>query len=290
MDEEKRKKVLTAIENKIRQFNIIQQLNYEKNLGPGWIKKIKRLLFSPQVLFRNKINRFLGYRDVDFVNFDNNFDLLLYFIGNLDFINELKTFKFFVKNFSSNCVFYYIGAEKGLYTSLALEFCKEVHSFEPLPEFFEVLKNRFLKYSNVYLNNLALADKTGKVMFCKAPTTFIEDVKKFYKKRSEEIEVSTITLDEYILEYQKPNFIKMDVEGAEHLILKGGKNFFKENSPIIAMEVLSDEFLANSLKSLNLLKEFGFKPFRISLDGEINEIKYEDFLHSRGVCNYIFLK
>lgn len=287
---ENKQKILNAIDEKMKSMNIKQFLNYEKYLGPGWSKRFKRLIFSPQVVFRNKVNTFLKSGSFGSMDFDNNLDLLLNFIENLDSINELKTIKFFVKIFSSSDIFYDVGAEKGLYTSLALEFCYEVHSFEPLPECFDILKNRFSKYSNVFLNNIALADKSGKALFCKAPTTLIDDVKKFYRKHSEEIEVSMTTLDEYVLNHQKPTLIKMDVEGAEHLILKGGERFFKDNSSIIVMEVLGDKFLSNSLKTLNLLKDFGFKPFEILLDGETKEIEYKSFHSAMGVCNYVFLK
>jgi FkbM family methyltransferase len=288
--EQKRQQILNAIDKKMKSINIKQHLNYAKYAGPGWHKKIKRLLFAPQIVIKNKLNIFLKRRDIDFVNFNNNHDLLLNFIYNLNSLIELITMRFFVKTVSSNDVFYDIGAEKCLYTSLGIEFCKEIHSFEPLPEFFDILEKRFSKYPNVYLNNIALADKTGTRMFCKAPTTLIDDVKKFYKKVSEEIEVFTTTLDEYISHHQKPTFIKMDVEGAEHLILKGGEKFFKNNSPIIVMEILGAEFLSNSLKALDLLKEYGFKPFEILLDGEIKEIKYEDFLSAMDIYNYVFLK
>ena len=101
-----------------------------------------------------------------------------YFLEDLNFVNELKSIKFLIKNFKGVGVFYDIGAQYGLYTSLALEFCKEVHAFEPIPKFFDVLKNNFKSYKNVFLNNLAVSDKKGKTRICLGPTTIVEEMKK----------------------------------------------------------------------------------------------------------------
>ncbi|MEM2772655.1 MAG: FkbM family methyltransferase, partial [Candidatus Pacearchaeota archaeon] len=181
-------------------------------------------------------------------------------------------------------------AEVGLYTALGLELAKEVHAFEPIPYNYEILKNRFGNYKNVYLNQLALADYIGTANFCLGPTTIVEDVKNLYPDKSKEITVQTITLDEYLKKYNKPTFIKMDVEGAEHLIIKGGYNFLKENNPILIVEILGDEFLENSMKTVNILKELGFRAYKINFDGDLEFFDYEKFKHSQGVCNYVFKK
>jgi FkbM family methyltransferase len=51
--------------------------------------------------------------------------------------------------------------------------------------------------------------------------------------------VNTLTIDSFINtpDVRIPDIIKIDVEGAELLVLKGGKKFFKNHKPIIFIEV-----------------------------------------------------
>jgi FkbM family methyltransferase len=213
----------------------------------------------------------------------------LYFFSTL-YGEEIKIIKFLIKNLNENDIFYDIGAEVGLYTSLALEFCKEVHSFEPMPKSFEILNQRFGNHKNVYLNNFALSDQEGIAEFCEGSTTIVEDVRQKYKKQNSLIKVEIKTLDFYINSHRVPTYIKMDIEGAEYLVIKGGEKIFTENSLIIAMEVLGDEFLDISLRAVNLLLDFGYKIFKINFGGELESCKYEEIKKSKGVCNYVFRK
>lgn len=48
--------------------------------------------------------------------------------------------------------------------------------------------------------------------------------------------VPTTTLDKE-LETAMPDFVKIDVEGAELLVLKGGQKLFQEQAPILILEV-----------------------------------------------------
>jgi FkbM family methyltransferase len=52
-----------------------------------------------------------------------------------------------------------------------------------------------------------------------------------------EIPVATVTLDSLIPEYSSPNFVKIDVEGAELLVLQGATRLLEEIKPTIYIEV-----------------------------------------------------
>lgn len=290
-----KEEILFYIDEKIKNLNIKELENYEKYIGPGFSKKIKRAIFAPRIVLKNKLDKIIlrtNKKNFKLKVFDSNTKTLLYFIKELNSLNELRTIKFLVKNLTNNDIFYDIGAEVGLYTALALEFCKEVHSFEPIPYNVEVLRKRFGNFKNVYINEVALADYVGKVNFCLGPTTLIEEIKNLYldKNKQKEIIVQTTTFDEYLKDHKKPTFIKMDVEGAEHLIIKGGYNFFKENNPILVVEILGDEFLENSMKTVNLLKALDYKAYKLNLNGDLELFNYEDFKFAKGVYNYVFKK
>jgi len=190
---------LKAVENKLRSLNIKELQRYENLLGPGFKKKILRYLLAPRIVLNFKYRIFkdklFKTRSKKIEEFEFSF---FYFLENLDSLNELKSIKFLIKNFKDNDIFYDIGAQYGLYTSLALEFCKEVHAFEPIPKFFNFLEGNFKNHKNVFLNELAISDKIGETKICIGPTTIIEEIKQKYPKIEEEIEIKTITLDEYI--------------------------------------------------------------------------------------------
>ncbi|MEO7657690.1 MAG: FkbM family methyltransferase [Sphingomicrobium sp.] len=58
------------------------------------------------------------------------------------------------------------------------------------------------------------------------------------------VEVRTVTLDSMIDEWGRPDFIKMDIEGAEQMALKGAERLLSEVRPAIYLEV-SDETQAS---------------------------------------------
>ena len=58
------------------------------------------------------------------------------------------------------------------------------------------------------------------------------------------VEVKSITLDSLLEETSSPpNLIKIDVEGAEHLVLHGGEKMLRSCSPVIIMETQQSELL-----------------------------------------------
>jgi FkbM family methyltransferase len=92
----------------------------------------------------------------------------LYFFGVL-FGDEINIIKFLIKNLKENDIFYDIGANYGFYTLLAQEFITtgEIHSFEPNPNIFKLLKEnvKLDLFKNTFLNELALSDKKGESEF-----------------------------------------------------------------------------------------------------------------------------
>lgn len=97
-----------------------------------------------------------------------------------------------------------------------------------------------------------------------------------------EIEVSTI--DNLISRYSlEPGFMKIDVEGLEHLVLRGSKTTIKTKRPIILSE-LSDPLLkengSSSLEVINFIKSFNY----IVVDAETPEINPESKEFTNILC------
>jgi len=53
-----------------------------------------------------------------------------------------------------------------------------------------------------------------------------------------------------------PFLIKIDVEGAEHLVLEGGKKFIKQYKPIILLEIHS---IFNMMKCYEFFSDLNYK-------------------------------
>ena len=112
-----------------------------------------------------------------------------------------------------------IGAELGFYTYLALKHMPEggkISAFEPDPVRFEILTEFFRPYPNVKVYNYAVHDEAGQIELAKprGQSATLADV------NGEKLTVPTIALDE-LMENEKIDVIKIDVEGAEAHAFKG---------------------------------------------------------------------
>ncbi len=153
-----------------------------------------------------------------------------------------------------------VGANFGWYSSLFHKYCGssgEVHSFEPIPPTFEELKQNYELMnspSNVFINNLALGDKADELTI-----NLFEGLSTGHASMSDQgrddavsYKCKVVTLDSYLNEKNvgDVNFIKVDIEGAEMMFLKGANKLFTQNiPPIWLMEM-----------ALQQTKNFGYVP------------------------------
>ena len=188
----------------------------------------------------------------------------------LPFINFLK----------DGDIFYDVGAHVGYYTMLASKLISpsgQVHSFEPTPRTFLSLRENTLKKPNVTINNRAVMSTEGEIIFSdygpkySAFNSFqnrTSDEMKFLSK-PEMIKVKTISLDKYRCDKNAhPSIIKIDAEGAEHIILKAMDVILTEDKPVVTIEVAGEEeWQKNCQESITLLTNKGYEMYEITLEG-----------------------
>ena len=100
----------------------------------------------------------------------------------------------------------------------------EIHSFEPDPKAFSVMKKKFGRLKQVYLNQkaLGLANEIKNLNIYQQSTD-----NSFNKKKNEvpidEISVETVTIDSYlsIKKIEKVNILKIDTQSFNKQILQG---------------------------------------------------------------------
>jgi len=164
--------------------------------------------------------------------------------------HETQTFIFFKEHIRNAKVFVDVGANIGGYSIRAAKYSK-VYAIEPLPRNYKILKINE-KLNNVKINsfNIAAGNKNGKIkLFYELGHYGRPSIKRNYKKF---VEVEMKPLDEIINE-GSIDLIKIDVEGAEDLVLEGARNCLKITKMVI-IEYNDDSIL----KSYKILKEEGF--------------------------------
>jgi len=145
----------------------------------------------------------------------------------------------------------------------------KLYSFEPTPEYFNILKENISSngLENVKVYELAVTDQVGRVPFSQKELSsgivFEEGAKKF--------EVSTTSIDRFLSEekIERIDLINMDCEGSELLVLKGAKKTLWENKVEIFCEIHHDflKQLGQSVEELvQYLQGLEFQVQSVSLD------------------------
>jgi FkbM family methyltransferase len=190
--------------------------------------------------------------------FPDKTTFLLFNIGDIispSLSDEPGTFKFIMKQIKVSKVFIDVGANVGGYSIRAAKYCK-VYAIEPLPRNYKILKINE-KLNNVKINsfNIAAGNKNGKVkLYYKIGDWGGPSIK---RELNEFIEVEMKPLDEIINE-ESIDLIKIDVEGAEDLVLEGARNCLRRTKMVIIEK--NKESFPNAYK---ILKEEGFRPKEI---------------------------
>lgn len=96
-------------------------------------------------------------------------------------------------------------------------------------------------------------------------------------------QVVTLTLDWLLGHWKVPDFVKIDVEGAELLVMEGGTKLFSEHRPIAYIECSPE----HSPKMTALLKNYDYKLFSVARDGTetpIDEFAFNTLVKPSEKC------
>lgn len=259
---------------------IAKELFHVLTINPGFFfKRVFLQLRSyvvpvPKTAVSKKINGILLKFDFDYSPIYKSMYLDTYQPSITDLIK---------KNLKNGDTFIDVGANMGYFSAVAAGIVGkegQVHSFEPVPEYFQRLKNIADTNSQykIAVNQFALGDeeKTEKIYIGGhsriGNNTFFPDLFDDQKGISS-TEVSVRRLDKYIKEKNINNIklIKIDVEGFEFPVLRGLKDYFSECSrtgscPSIICEIVPGVYpdLGCKLEDLfDYMEEFSYYPFEI---------------------------
>jgi FkbM family methyltransferase len=149
---------------------------------------------------------------------------------------ELPVQKCLVRELKPGEVFFDIGANAGFFSLLARKQVGEkgyVLAFEPLAENVEAIKPQLVlnRVLNCTVVEAAISDFVGEVSLWEGPDTSTAHIgTREYEKRAFK-SVKSITLDEFVRTSRPPNFIKLDIEGAEIRALRGAYTLLSGPNP-----------------------------------------------------------
>jgi len=191
---------------------------------------------------------------------------------------EPETVEFVTQNLKEGMTFIDIGANIGQYTLLAASIVGnsgKVVSVEAVPDTYKIMEKNLLlnNINNVIGHNVALSNSEGFTTFhlghygnCGASS-----LKPTINTGAHEIKVKTKTLDNLLTDLNKIDIMKIDVEGAEVMVLRGGRRIIEKFRPLLILEFsdgnFTGEFGVSTTDLVVLLKELNYVAYTICEGG-----------------------
>lgn len=205
-----------------------------------------------------------------------------------------------------------IGSNVGIYAVYAGVKFPQVKTiaFEPVPEIWK--KNCAFHRANglaeKIVEPIALSDQDGPQKIFLPKLTSIEEEQtatlnqnswQAHSQNVEAIEIQCVTLDSYAAKNSLPPgrcAVKIDVEGFEVAVFRGGKKFFRERRPWIVCELLPCEEYDAATKTLRnnngpalvLIEELDYAAFAITADGFFR-MSTGDFTRPRQLKDFLLV-
>ena len=194
-----------------------------------------------------------------------------------------------------------IGVYRGVYAFQLSNLSKFVYAFEANSLLYSRLLLAFANKKNVKVENLAISSSSGHTDL-RIPIRDNEadyDVEQKYalgiatihkendlqNKPYETISsINKTTLDDYKFQHDV-GFIKIDVEGHELEIIRGGKNFLKKHKPTMLVEIEERHSGKNPKEIIKEICEIGYSCFTV--DEELKLVELID-LSEFNQNNFIF--
>ena len=186
----------------------------------------------------------------------------------------------------SNCLD--VGANDGIFLRDIQRFAPLGHhiAYEPVPSLCDKLRRQF---PDVDVRQRALSNEDGQRTFVHVlePHEGYSGLTGGWVRQdvaTESIMVTTERLDDHLPECWLPEFVKIDVEGAERLVLEGALRTFKLAKPTIAIEHgwsgVQDREGSESIYNL-ICQDLGLRLFDMDGNGPLKKSEFFEGLRTR---------
>jgi FkbM family methyltransferase len=210
----------------------------------------------------------------------------IYLTGGKSHPSETKLAHFMINTLSPGEYFLDIGAHFGYFTLLASHLIGtkgKVKSIEPSKNSYAILtQNTQGLKDKVETVHCALAAENEMMTFYEFPSLYSEynalDVSQYKGEKwygdIKRIDIQAYSLD-HITEDFVPHMIKIDVEGGEYAVIKGGARLLKNHAPVVIMEYIykQENQLQQYPETSKLLFEMGYNAYAIRSNGMLQSIE-----------------
>lgn len=155
-----------------------------------------------------------------------------------------------------------VGANKGYWSLVASELFPQatIHSFEIVPETSALLTANCQARRNIVCHNVGLSDTEGAISVFVPPNrsglaTCVPNLcKQLYRSKPQEVEARVVAGEEFCTRkgIDRIDFLKLDVEGYEHRVLKGFAGMLEDGR----IGVIQFEYGYINIETHFLLKDF----------------------------------
>ncbi len=229
----------------------------------------------------------------------------IYLLGGKSHDSEIRLARYLVETLSVGHRFLDIGAHYGYFSALAARLVGpegKVMAIEATPQTFAVLEANLSHMASAKALPLALAEEIGEMTFYTFPVRYSEynslDITPYLEEDwyadypPVEVRIQTTTFDQLIPEFQ-PHLIKIDVEGAENRVIKGGMEALASFHSPIVMEYLDVATSGGGHQEADaLLRSLGYQPHAIDQEGQpVLALDIEAYLVTKSLTsdNLVYL-
>lgn len=209
----------------------------------------------------------------------------IFLLGGKTHDSELRLTRFLINQLSVGDQVADIGAHYGFFSLLAARLVGDagrVEAFEASESTFALLADNVLNQPPAAAHRVAVSDAAGPLAFYEFPTLYTEyntlapdqfaGQRWFAQNPPRKYTVDAVTMDDFCREHDfLPDFIKIDVEGAEDKVVAGMSRLLSSGRPVIVMEYLAD-IRSNEAhrRAAGRLQEWGFAPQVINAKGGLD--------------------
>jgi FkbM family methyltransferase len=208
------------------------------------------------------------------LDISDNLQHSIYFFGLLR-----SGFEFAEKDMARANVILDVGANIGTASIIASNINPraEIHAFEPHPWTYRCASDiqKLNHISNVHFHNIGFGEKSGRVRLYEVNENNAGMNRVITGEQDfPYIEIEIRTMDEFVesQNFSSLDFVKIDVEGFEYSVLKGGAKSLRKYMPVLYIE-LDDNNLRDCKKSakevVDLIRSFGYNSISRADTGNI---------------------
>ena len=221
--------------------------------------------------------------------------------------SEVRLARYMIRTLRPGGAFIDIGAHFGYFSLLASRVMHKgtVWSVEASPANFAILSANIGHVDTIRSVHKAVSDSNEPVAFYEMPVIYseynttepgqFEQETWFQQLKPEKHLIESTTLDQLVDALDTPDvMIKIDVEGAEARVIRGGQQYLNSHSPVVVMEYLAPRRNnRHHREALQLLTGMHYRAYFIDAEGDLKACPDPDaYLEAEQIDsdNIVFVK